>query len=452
MENVVDDQSIVESNGHGWGSQVEGGAAHPASEYISRIIQDLQSTGHLPISLSKKIYRFLKERSLLAKLFYKDFVFHVEEYMESPATRVIFNNNHPALQNICLKKWLKCSNGVYETEEQVSCTKYILEGFPFNKRFASDVYLGIAPIIRESADTLHCGSIIKKPDAAKLIFNQPYAIVMKRLEQGWRLDHQLSPDKLGNERGMEFLAQYVASMHKNLDISPSEMGKPDGLLSKLHFNRRHFQECLNHLQNDPVHFSYRKQINEGGMRWLKSIGWQLEQMSKAHLRDFERRHREKHIKRCHGDLKATNLWVYPTTKHLEKKDVLVPLDCVDFNPEFCNIDTLSDVAMLAVDLEMRLIGMSGLAENKVRGQQLAQYFIQTYLDAAGEKKDVFPILEYYMVEKAMVCAYMSILYDKLPVLGEKYLDVVLTHSQNLASYLPRKIARMITRPLHLMAN
>src|SRR5260370_31906096 len=142
----------------------------------------------------------------------KEFVFHVDEYLDSPATRVVFNNSHPVMQRICLKKWLPCNNGVYETQDQVNCTKYILEGFPFNKRFASGIYLGIAPIITESADTLNCGPLIEQPDATNLNFDQPYALVMKRMEGDRRLDRKLFPDKWGNESGMYFLAQYVASM------------------------------------------------------------------------------------------------------------------------------------------------------------------------------------------------------------------------------------------------
>jgi aminoglycoside phosphotransferase family enzyme len=388
----------------------------------------------------------------LASFLNKEFVFHVDEYIDSSATRVVFNYSHPVMQDICLKKWVKCSNGVYETKDQAACTKYILEGFPFNKHFAPHIYLGIAPIIAESADILHCGPLIEQPDATNLNYDQPYALVMKRMEKGWRLDRKLSPDKLGNKPGMQFLAQYVASMHKNLHVSPPAIGTPDSLLAKLHFNQGHFQACLNRVQNDPVHFFYRKRINEGGMRWFRSIGWQLEEVSKTYSGDFKRRHEEKHIKRCHGDLKATNLWLCPITQSSLRKERLVALDCVDFNPDFCNIDTLSDVAMLAIDLETRLVGMSNLAENKARGQQLARHFIHTYLEAAGETKNILPLLEYYLIEKAMVCAYMSILFDELPVLGEKYLDVVLTHSQNLAVYLPQKIARMITKPLHLIAN
>ena len=49
-----------------------------------------------------------------------------------------------------------------------------------------------------------------------------------------------------------------------------------------------------------------------------------------------------------------------------------------------------------------------------------------------------------MTEKAMVCAYMSILYDGLPTLGEKYLQVILAHSQELAKHLSSQTDKRIT--------
>src|SRR5260370_41514472 len=120
-------------------------------------------------------------------------------------------------------------------------------------------------------------------------------------------------------------------------------------------------------------------------------------------------------KRCHGDLKATNLWVRPKSSlgGLKKNgQELIALDCVDFNPDFCHIDTLSDVAMLAIDIEMHLTSKTDNSINARFGQKLAEHFLYTYLEEAKERSEaVWPLLEYYMTEKSMVCAYVSILYD-----------------------------------------
>src|SRR5207249_1038264 len=115
---------------------------------------------------------------------------------------------------------------------------------------------------------------------------------------------------------------------------------------------------------------------------------------------FAQRAAEKHVKRCHGDLKVTNLWVRPAQLSADNSQVvpqqLLALDCVDFNPTFCYIDTLSDVAMLAIDIEMHLIYESENKEHLQLRQELVDYFLDTYLHLAQEESEtVWPLIEYY---------------------------------------------------------
>jgi aminoglycoside phosphotransferase family enzyme len=144
----------------------------------------------------------------------------------------------------------------------------------------------------------------------------------------------------------------------------------------------------------------------------------------------------------HGDLKTTNLWVEPEKpyfcglKKLPRR--LIALDCVDFNPEFCHIDTLSDVAMLTIDLEMYISNRLKIHANwqEVEEAELAQHFLEYYQRVIQENSEKWkPLLEYYMTEKSMVCAYVSILYDERPVAGERYLEVTLNHAQRLQKLL-----------------
>jgi len=151
---------------------------------------------------------------------------------------------------------------------------------------------------------------------------------------------------------------------------------------------------------------------------------------------FTQRYQNSHIKRCHGDLKATNLWVRPAKTlffGLKKyPQQLLALDCIDFNPEFCHIDTLSDVAMLAVDIEMHFTNWTGAYKDLEYAQNFANVFLDRYLREIQEySMDAWPLLRYYMTEKAMVCAYVSILYDGQPELGERYLDIAYVHAQQL---------------------
>ena len=412
----------------------------PISAHVKYIRQVLSAKVSRPPSL-RLLQNHLPLR--LGMLFLTGFSFHIDKHLTSSATKVMFNDSDNVKKQICLKMWLECNNGLYNTKDSATRTRYLLEGLQFNRRFAPDIYLGIVPTLSEPRDVIECGRLIKEPENTTLALDKPYALVMKRLNDGWRLDHQLYPDFLGNEQGMEFLAQAIAYMHKHLDLSPQNMGTINRLLSKLHLNRRLFQKAL----DDPL-------FRNRDIRWYPYISRLLDQASKVYLPDFEKRNKEGHIRRCHGDLKATNLWVRPinTSNHQSStpQHQLVPLDCVDFNPEFCHIDTLSDIAMLAIDLEMRLTSWADDPESKLRGAKLAQHFLSTYLQTMGENEDVWPLLEYYMTEKAIVCMYMSILFDSLPRLGEKYLNVVLTHSKNLEKYICIKKPshrRKITKPL-----
>ena len=199
------------------------------------------------------------------------------------------------------------------------------------------------------------------------------------------------------------------------------MGNAGTIWRKLILNEHLFAKALSELKDQNIE-NY------------ELLGHTLTQAYTAYAELFEQRYQEGHIKRCHGDLKSTNLWVRP--KRRKSLQQLLTLDCVDFRPDFCHIDTLSDVAMLAIDIEQHLVNLPGKGVNRQEGKELTQHFLNVYLERVHEKSEVaLPLLEYYMTEKSMVCAYMSILYDALLPLGKKYLDVALTHSQKLEGLL-----------------
>ncbi|HZU03192.1 MAG TPA: hypothetical protein VFA10_26225, partial [Ktedonobacteraceae bacterium] len=225
------------------------------------------------------------------------------------------------------------------------------------------------------------------------------------------MDYQLHPSRLGTKMGMEFLAEEVAHMHENLYPAPISAGKAECISSKLGLNVDLFNQALDFLS-----------VNYKDVEKYKSITDIMYEACETYSESFEQRSREGHIKRCHGDLKTSNLWVRPAWCQRIgiqrfRKEVLV-LDCIDFNPEFYNIDTLSDIAMLGVDIEMHT-----MVDQSIQQQEnLSEYFLYSYLKEAGEdRQSVRPLLEYYLAEKAMVRAFMCVLYDSQLLLGEKYL-------------------------------
>ncbi len=157
-------------------------------------------------------------------------------------------------------------------------------------------------------------------------------------------------------------------------------------------------------------------------------------LTDAKYREFQQyfiqRVRRQQVKRCHGDLKARNIWItsspsHQGSEHSEIWSGVRVLDAVDFNPEFCNIDTLSDFAMLVADIHART-DSSLVLDNHVYmdppnfvKSMIEDYLCQTKQEDIGSRF----VLNYYLVEKAFVGALVSILYDGNLGLGRAFLEV-----------------------------
>lgn len=356
----------------------------------------------------------------------------IEDEIVSTTTWVIFTRRKHINQRICLKPWQLANEQVYNPKFVNRSLEYLLEGLEFNRRFAPGVYLGVAPVEpSKNPQKIVRRKLITQPDQSKLKQGVEYALVMRCLEGAYRLDQQIYKHEFGKRADMEFLALEVARMHEQLAISPDDKGTPASILSKLEINSQLFEESLSQLtQDNRIIAKYR---------WISDL---MVLAFERYVDLFQQRHQEHSIKRCHGDLKVTNLWVEPEKpdfwglKQLPRR--LIALDCVDFNPEFCHIDTLSDVAMLAIDLEMHISNQSKIYENlqKVEEAEIAQLFLEYYQCVSQENSEKWkPLLEYYMTEKSMVCAYVSILYDERPVAGARYLEVMLYHAKRLEKML-----------------
>ncbi len=351
--------------------------------------------------------------------------FEVKEEISSSATKVIFVYDKPDYPSICFKIWKPYNDLLYSTDNLAKCADYLIEGLKFNSLHADGVYLGIAPIIEmddQGKKKIWCGKLIEKPRRRDLKPKRQYALVMEKLEEKRRLDYQLHDDSLDLADGIAFLAKKVASMHNQLRKSPRTMGRPSNIEAKLALNRSRFEDALTSLDD--------KDTDREKYREIDII---MNDAYKRYKKYFQTRYKCHSIKRCHGDLKATNLWLYPSDSSGDESNYkLKALDCIDFKPEFCHIDVLSDIAMLAIDIEMRVEEWSNKSDHKLYNKKPVEHFLDTYLQEVQENKDlVSPLLEYYMTEKAMVCTFMSVLYDNQPLLGEQYLKTAYYHAQKL---------------------
>jgi hypothetical protein len=102
------------------------------------------------------------------------------------------------------------------------------------------------------------------------------------------------------------------------------------------------------------------------------------------------------VRDCHGDLHLGNLALIDGQA--------TPFDCIEFNPELRCIDTTSEIAFVAMDLQAR--GYSGGAWQ----------FINRYLANTGDYSGI-ALLRYYIVYRALVRAKVEAL--RLPRLARK---------------------------------
>jgi aminoglycoside phosphotransferase family enzyme len=330
---------------------------------------------------------------------------------------VFFIKDHETGHDLCLKIWKPLKDDVYNTEHLEDRIQCVIDGLRLNRRFTPDVFLGVARIegVKDQYIAIEqCDGELELREA--LSTQMEHALVMRRLPDEWRLDIQLEGRLLDSYEMLDFLAREVAHIHQVLEgsVSVEKMGSIQVLSGKLEKNLA-LLEQLEGIQNKEYYIRASDILREA-------------LHSQRKLFD-EREHC--HIKHCHGDLKASNLWLRPAAQGQTQK--LLLLDCVDFNcPEFCHIDTLSDLAMLAVNLEHSFVHRLG----KEEGQKLLQHFLRVYLVYAHENYEkLCPLLEYYMAEKAIVCAYTSHHYDHLSFnVARLYLELAFMHVEKLNAY------------------
>ncbi len=357
----------------------------------------------------------------LVRIFPLHLRYEIEHQIVTSTTKIIFTRSKRTHEKICFKIRLPYKNEVYNTFSLTRRNNQLVESLLFHDTFAPGIHLGIASIKygRNPKEILRGGLIkINNLNRDSIKKGMQYVLVMKYLEEEWSLDYQLRQGIFDTKEDMNFLAEQVAAMHKDLRLSPDVLrfGAPDSIAAKLQLNKRCFDIALRKLSGIP-------------MEHYKCITTVLEQSCKNNVEHFVQRQKEGCIKRCHGDLKAANIWIRPEGLSSLAQVVhrqMLALDCIDFNPALCHIDTLSDVALLAIDVELWLEKTS-----RQNGWSATTYFLNSYLREVGEQDNVWPLLEYYMTEKCMVMAYVAIIYNDNATLSKRYLDLALAHTRKL---------------------
>ena len=232
------------------------------------------------------------------------------------------------------------------------------EELRLNRRLAPQLYLEVVPI---------CGSAMS-PQIGGEGRALEYALKMHQFRQSAQLDRQLEAGLL-SENDMRDLAATIAAYHRDAVALDFE-GEENAV--------RQVREPQ--LDNFPPINSVTDLITARHIKtWTERSLSELEQT-------LVQRHTHGFVRECHGDLHLKNLVRLPSG--------IVAFDCVEFDAALRNIDVISDLAFLAMDLVA------------YARQDLAAVLVNRYLECTGDYSGM-SVFGLYFVYHCMIRAKVA---------------------------------------------
>ena len=241
---------------------------------------------------------------------------------------------------------------------------YCREELRLNRRLAPGLYLDVVAIYgsREQPALQGHGPAIE------------YAVKMRQFPQSAQLDRLLTSHGL-DKLMIDDLAVKVADFH--LSLAPVAKESRYGDLAHV---RQAVLEDYKHIRGTVG--------DQAGVALLD----RLEKWSKQQLEELSdligQRKRQGFVRECHGDMHLRNiaLWHHK----------IIIFDCIEFNRNFYQIDVVSDISFLVMDLE-------------VRGEETSAHrFLNSYLEVTGDYEGL-RLLRFYKVYRALVRAKVDAL-------------------------------------------
>ena len=206
---------------------------------------------------------------------------------------------------------------------KVFCEKEVV----LNRRFSPETYLGVVPVCKEGVQFF-----FGEPKGSAMVIE--YAIKMKRLPEAEFLPNILAYNQTdANE--MRLFGVYLAQLHLGAHVQV-----PSSPIRQSRLNIGGIRSVLPHLQRTPDLYQQALEALLLTEQFLQRYG--------SH---FHNRAKEGYYRDLHGDLHVENVFLTsPPTL----------FDCMEYDPNLRNIDVLSELAFICVDLEAR--GHAAFAE------------------------------------------------------------------------------------------
>ena len=240
---------------------------------------------------------------------------------------------------------------------------YCTEELRLNRRFAPQIYLELVEIRgSESAPRLHgSGDVIE------------YAVKMREFPQQCLLSAHATKHDLNGDL-IDTIAATVAAMHAEIDRadSSSDYGAATVAARWCEENMVHIAQAVGAELLPNSYFQLK--------RWY--------QENNSLSANIDARKQDGYVRECHGDLHLGNMALI--------NNRVILFDCIEFNLQLRWIDTISEAAFVAMDLQAR-----GYPDYCWR-------FINRYLEISADYASV-ELLRYYIIYRALVRAKVEAL-------------------------------------------
>lgn len=251
---------------------------------------------------------------------------------------------------------------------------YCQEEVRLNRRLAPTVYLGVVPVLRTTEGTYRVRDALSLQDAVVV----DYLVRMRRLPADRTLDSLIAAGRV-TKAGLHALATRLVSFHHTAATKEAPLyGTPaviwQAIADNFQATAPFIGQTLSEKQFDTIRdFSQR--------------------FFTAHQDLLRQRILQGRVREGHGDLRCDHVYF------LDEGITIV--DCIEFNPRLRTCDVASELAFLAMDLELH--GAPALAAELVHA-----YAVQ------AEDTDFLRLLPFYQCYRAYVRGKVESLKSREP--------------------------------------